>query len=109
MKDRYLYHIVTKFELDIKIDELFYSINFELWTGNKYDVYYYNSHHFINIFLNKYNQRLILMKNSKIYNTVYTHLCRECYKKFNNPECYVSLEQGLWKFFQKKMINLMML
>ena len=88
-EDTYLYHIVRTFQLDINIDKLFHSINLEPWNGNKYDVYYYNSYNFINIYLKKYNQRLILMKNSKIYDTAYKHLCRECYKKFNNPDCYI--------------------
>ena len=111
-EDTYLYHIVRTFQLDINIDKLFHSINLDPWNGNKYDVYYYNSYNFINIYLKKYNQRLILMKNDKIFDTAYKHLCRECYKKFNNPECYIGPNTSHLETYSKKMkkmINLVVL
>ncbi len=101
-EDTYLYHIVRTFQLDINIDKLFHSINLDPWNGNKYDVYYYNSYNFINIYLKKYNQRLILMKNDKIFDTAYKHLCRECYKKFNNPECYIGPNTSHLETYSKK-------
>ena len=59
LEDNYIYHIVKKFQLDKNIDELFYSINLTPWTGKRYDIFYYNSYNFINIYLNKYHQKLI--------------------------------------------------
>ena len=90
LEDNYIYHIVKKFQLDKNIDELFYSINLTPWTGKRYDIFYYNSYNFINIYLNKYHQKLILLKNSEIFNTAYKYLCRDCYKKFNHPDCYIN-------------------
>ena len=90
LEDKYIYHIVKEFQLNINIDELFHSINLSPWKGNRYDIFYFNSYNFINIYLNKYNQKLILIKNSESYNSAYLYLCRECYKKFNHPNCYVN-------------------
>ena len=59
LEDQYLYHLVRTFQLDKNINEFFYSINLGPWTGNRYDIWYYNSYNFINIYLNKYNQKLI--------------------------------------------------
>ena len=88
LEDRYLYHIVRTFLINKNINELFYSINLTPWKGNRYDNFIYNSYHFINIYLNKYNQNLFLRIDNKIFNSVFMHLCRECYKKNNYPDCY---------------------
>ena len=87
--DKYIYHIVKKFQLNINIDELFNSINLRPWIGNRYDIYLYNSYNFINIYLNKFNQKLILRINIKSFNSAYLYLCRDCYKKFDHPNGYI--------------------
>ena len=89
LEDKILYHTVRIFKLNVNINELFNSINLIPWTSNRYDVFYYNSYNFINIYLNKYNQKLFLIKNAKIFNNAFLHLCRDCYKKLNHPNCYV--------------------
>jgi hypothetical protein len=89
LEDNYIYHIVKEFQLNINVNELFNSINLTPWKGNRYDLFYYNSYNFINIFLNKYNQKLILRQNLKSLNSAYLYLCRECYKKFNHPKYYI--------------------
>ena len=89
LEDKILYHTVRTFKLNININELFNSINIIPWTSNRYDVFYYNSYNFINIYLNKYNQKLFLIKNAKIFNNAFLHLCSDCYKKLNHPNCYV--------------------
>ena len=89
-EDKYIYHIVKKFQLDKNIDELFHSINLTPWTGKRYDIFYYSSYNFINIYLNKYNQKLVLIKKSKTYDNAYLYLCRDCYKKFDHPDCYIN-------------------
>ena len=93
LEDKYLYHIVRTFIINKNINELFYSINLTPWKGNRYDNFHYNSYNFINIYLNKYNQKLILIANIKKYNSPYIHLCRECFKKHNHPDCYM-FEKG---------------
>ena len=89
LEDKYLYHTVRTFTLNKNINEVFNSINLVPWTSNRYDVFYYNSYNFINIYLSKYNQKLFLIKNAKIFNCDFHHLCRDCYKKLNNPVCYI--------------------
>jgi hypothetical protein len=42
------------------------------------------------------------MKNDKIFDTAYKHLCRECYKKFNNPECYIGPNTSHLETYSKK-------
>ena len=91
-EDKYLYHTVRLFTINEKSNELFNSINLTPWKPERYDVFYYNSYNFINIYLHKYNQKLFLIKNDKIYNSAFLHLCRECYKKLNWPDCYVDRE-----------------
>lgn len=34
-EDKYLYHVIREFQLNIKIDELFNSINLTPWKGNR--------------------------------------------------------------------------
>ena len=89
LEDKYIYHIVKEFQLNMNIDELFHSINLTPWKANRYDIFNYNSYNFINIYLNKYNQKLVLIKNIRSFNSAYLYLCRECYKKFNHPNCYI--------------------
>ena len=88
-EDKYLYHVIREFQLNINIDELFHSINLTPWKGNRYDKLFYNSYHFINIYLNKNNQKLVLATKMKSFSGSYLHLCRKCYKKLNNPDCYI--------------------
>ena len=90
LEDKYLYHTVRTFQIDKNINDVFYSINLTPWTSNRYDVLYYSSYNFINVYLNKYNQQLILRKNSEINNSAYKHLCRDCYKKLNIPDVYIN-------------------
>ena len=89
LEDKILYHTVRTFKLDININELFNSINIIPWTSNRYDVFYYNSYNIIKMYLNKYNQKLFLIKNAKIFNNAFLHFCSDCYKKLNHPNCYV--------------------
>ena len=42
------------------------------------------------------------MKNDKIFDNAYKQLCRECYKKFNNPECYIGLNTSHLETYSKK-------
>ena len=88
-EDKYLYLAVWTFKLFNNINEVFHSINLTPWTANRYDVLFYSSYNFINIYLKKYSQKLILIKNIKIFNSAFLHLCRDCYKKLNHPDCYV--------------------
>ena len=102
-EDTYLYHIVRTFQLDINIDKLFHSINLDPWNGNKYDVYYYNSYNCINIYLKKYNQRLILMKNSKILILHINTFVENVIKNLIIQNAILVLTQVIWKLIQKKM------
>ena len=88
-EDKYLYHTVSLFTINEKSNELFNSINLTPWKPERYDVFYYNSYNFINIYLHKYNQKIFLITNRKIFNSAFLHLCRECYKNMNWPECYI--------------------
>ena len=89
LEDKYLYHIVRIFELNKRIDDLFKSINLTPWTSNRYDVLYYNSYNFINIYLKKYNKKIISRNNSSSDNNDFLHLCRDCYKNLNLPDNFL--------------------
>lgn len=91
-EDKYLYHTVRLFTINEKSNEVFNSINLTPWKPERYDEFSYNSYHFINIYLDKYNQKLFLIKNIKIFNSALLHLCRGCYKKKNWPDFYVDNE-----------------
>ena len=105
LEDKILYHTVRVFKLNKNVNELFNSINLTPWTSNRYDIYHYNSYNFINIYLNKYHQKLFLIKNAKIFNSAFHHLCRDCYKKLNHLSCYVGPTLSSFHYSQGNINN----
>ena len=101
LEDKYLYHIVRTFELNKNIVSLFSSINLTPWTSNRYDVLFYSSYNFINIYLKKYNQEIILSKYYSSVKNDFLHLCRDCYKNLNHPDCFVD-DKNPWTIFGKE-------
>ena len=87
-EDKYIYHTVRLFNINENANEVFNSINLSPWKPERYDSLYYSSYNFINIFLYKYNQKLFLIKSVKKFNSAFLHLCKECYKNLNCPDCY---------------------
>ena len=101
-EDKYLYHTVRTFNINKNIDELFHSINLSPWTGDRYDYFYYSSYNFINVYLNKYNQELFLIKNSTKFNVPFLHLCNNCYKLIHNPYLYTAQKSVFVPYANKK-------
>ena len=93
-EDKFLYHIVRIFHSDKNINEVFNSINLTPWLKERYDIHLFNSYNFINIYLNKLNQELFLVKKCQSFNSAFMHLCRECYKKLNHPDFYAYSKQA---------------